>query len=507
MLFWNLNHLSRALGSSFNFYPLSPPKRKVSIKNLTASEQNLDEQENVEYTEDIFIKRISTDTRELEKEDLFLALRGDCYDGHDYLAQAIKRGASILIFEKKYIKDENIKKQLITAIKNSKVNLAFFLVENSLLALQKLAKYYRRKIKGHCVAITGSNGKTSTRAILQSLVSFLVTKERVSATKGNLNNHIGVPLSILSVAPEKLSLSNFYLILELGMNHKGEIELLSKIARPDFAIITSIAEAHVGNFAGVEEIVEAKLEILLGMQKGATLLFNKESHAYGRAAKRAKSKKIHLLPFGGEDTQVKATRDGLSFTWKKEKFNLKSLFHPVFAENMLSCLELLYSLGYSPSQLRNASSVLEKDEALRNSLAGRFELHQKKRRGRKEQLFVDDSYNANPSSFQKAIENLRLLVPDGYLLLIAGEMAELGKFAENAHRKLAILCAELDYSCFIAIGAKYSLLMKDIFLKTMLKNPPKKGKALVSAHAFDNIHAAKNILSAEKIGFFMMEYL
>ena len=204
-----------------------------------------------ENFENITVGNISTDTRTLKKGDLFFAIKGKEHDGHDFSQIAEKKGACAIVCSEEI-----------------KTSLPILKVSDTLLALQNLASYYRGKIGAKVIAVTGSTGKTTTKSMIANILS---RKFKVFAANRNFNNEIGLPKSIL-----ELDDSYDFAVLEMGMNHLGEIENLSKIAKPDIAIITNIGKAHIGNLGSIENVLRAKLEILKHLKPGGTVVLNSD---------------------------------------------------------------------------------------------------------------------------------------------------------------------------------------------------------------------------------------
>jgi UDP-N-acetylmuramoyl-tripeptide--D-alanyl-D-alanine ligase len=198
------------------------------------------------------INGVSTDSRENLRGKLFIPIKGEKYDAHQFLPQAIANGAAAILCSKSY--------------EDVPTNVPVVLVEDTLEGLQQLAKSYLKEWNGKVVGITGSNGKTSTKDILTSILS---AKYKVHKTQGNFNNHIGLPLTVLSMDED-----TEVAVLEMGMSNFGEIELLTKIANPDAAIITNIGESHMMELGSRAGIAKAKLEIAEGLKENGTLLIN-----------------------------------------------------------------------------------------------------------------------------------------------------------------------------------------------------------------------------------------
>ena len=432
------------------------------------------------------ITGFSIDSRTLRPGELFLCLRGEEKDGHDYIPQALAGGAKALLVEEDYLKKGV----------HFPPDITVFSKKNALQALQDLAGFYRQKLKGVIIGVTGSNGKTSSKEMLAGLLEALLGKESVYATSGNFNNHIGLPLSLLRAKAE-----DSYVILEMGMNHPGEIRFLSQLARPHHALITSIANAHREFFKDIYSIAQAKLEILEGMPSSLEnyLVYHALSPGADLAQKTAQARGIGVRFFGfppsesiasyakrdleGNKKDMKDTEtgcrlktgiflessgygrdlqigwEGLQFLWEGEKLYCKNFFHPALASNLLGCLSLLSHLGFQPKDL------VEGAQELRLQSKGRFERICKEGPGKKFQLLIDDSYNANPESFILAIDALRQLLPKGSLALCMGEMGELGEEAEKEHRKVAARAARAGYSLLALVEGSFTKIIREAYIK------------------------------------------
>ena len=435
------------------------------------------------------VKGFSIDTRTLKKGNIFFCIAGPNFDGHKYVQEAFQKGASACVVEKKspYLKEI------------LDIEITVFVVSSSTLALQNLANYHRKRLSACVIAITGSNGKTSTKEILYSLLKNLTIgtkedsslskqREKITVTLKNLNNHLGLPLSLLEA-----KLDDKFLILEMGMNHFGEISLLSKIAMPHYAIITSISSAHIEFFGSLEKIAQAKLEIIDGMPKDTSgvLLYHWGSAGVKLARKLCSQNNIQLY-FFAEDRKDKKKESlllkensqntkkleknivwaqaveltfqkGLHFLWEGHKVQCFSIKHKVLVNNLMASLHLLSLLGFSRKDLLQACQDLEMPHL------SRFSIYEKKR-DNSVQLLVDDSYNANPASFQEALHSLRLLLPQGRLALFMGEMGEQGEWAEESHFQVLRDLVQERYELLILCYVSHSQKMKDFLLPLLKEN-------------------------------------
>lgn len=391
----------------------------------------------------------SIDSRTLQSGQLFVCLRGENTDGHRFVADAAARGAGAILIEEQ-------------ALLSGAVDLpppedpcVFFSVESGEAALQDLARFHRARLSIPVFGVTGSNGKTSTKELLQGLLNATALAPAF-ATVGNLNNHLGVPLSILSIDDRYRSA-----VIEMGMNHAGEIAALTGIARPHHAIITNIGPAHIENFADIDGIVEAKLEILQGMSAGGCLAYHAGSRGVERARTLCARTGTRLLLFDLDQvaatgdgsataTDLRLGLDGLIFRWAEldRVVQAPAFAHAAMAQNLIGAMALLHAAGL------DADTLVQAAEQVRVQSARRFEMIRLPRPGRPEQLLVDDCYNANPASFISALQSLRRLLPEGNLAVFAGEMGEQGAFGPEGHRQVGAAAGELGYAlCAIAGGS------------------------------------------------------
>ena len=361
---------------------------------------------------DCHIWNVVTNSTEATEGSLFVALRGEQQDGHCYIEDAIKRGATAILCE-----EHNETIPLKTTIIH---------VENTVWALGKLASYYKASLDAKTIAITGSVGKTTTRFLLEQL---LTKKHIVHATKDNQNNELGVPLTILS-APSSTEI----LLLEMGMNHKEEIHRLSVIAKPDMAIITAVGHAHIGHLGSVDDIARAKLEIIDGMDEGH--LFLPDNIIYIPA-------KMHIRTWtlGVTDTanyRLDTNKNAIVFP-KGNLIFLTEKFTPYpFARAALSASAICDRLDFSREEI-------EEYLALCSFPQGRLteEVHNGI-------LYIDDAYNASPESMREAL--LFTATKNGEKYAVLGDMLELGHITESAHFAIGKLLSSLSFSHIWLVG-------------------------------------------------------
>lgn len=366
---------------------------------------------------DIKANRVQFNSRDVQHGDLFIALKGNT-DGHLYVEDALKNGAAAVIASR----EVNVPKEKLIK------------VEDTLTALHKLAEYKRQNSPAKFIGITGSNGKTGTKEALKvTLEAF----GKVFAGRGNFNNHLGVPINLASM-PDDLD----YAIFEMGMNSPGEISHITKMVKPDIAIITAIHEAHLEFFNSVFGIVDAKCEIFQGLKPNGMAIINSDNKQYYRHMldNLAKLDIKNIYSFGQNseaNSRLKSyeVRDGsmqLAYTVKvAEKVNELTLSLPTLpkqhTQNFAAILMTAYCLGLD---INKAAGQLGKFELLE----GRGKII-KARKNNSNYTIIGDYYNANPSSMKAALENLATFEHPKKVAVI-GDMRELGPLSIQFHRDL-----------------------------------------------------------------------
>ena len=361
---------------------------------------------------------VCTDTRDKVSGKLFIALEGVNFDGHNFIKQAEDLGAVAVI-----------------AHKRIDSNLPTLLVSNSEEAYQKLAAWHRQSFSPIVIAITGSNGKTSTKNMLHSILSL---HGPTLSTKGNLNNHLGVPKTLLELAKK-----HQYCIIEMGANHVNEIELLCKLAEPDIAIITNANNAHLGEFGSEKNLVKAKGEILESLSRDGIAIINKSSPHIDIWEKMSGTQ--NLTFFGNESkvyaSNIKQFKSTLNFSLN---FNHSSInitlsmigLHQI--ENVLAAAACAIKIGISPDLIKKGLEKVRSEK-------GRLELIELQNF-----TILDDSYNANPQSVKAAIDSLKQF--SGKKVLVLGTMAELGKDSSKLHQEIGDYAREQNIDTLITIG-------------------------------------------------------
>ena len=368
---------------------------------------------------------VCTDTRTLPLGSVFIALRGENFNGDLFAVKALESGAAVAVVQ-----------QWAGEVPT---NTAVIVVGDTLLALQRLACWWRKQLDIPVIAITGSNGKTSTKDFTAAV---LAKRFKVSATCGNLNNHIGVPLTVLATRPEHTAA-----VWEMGMNHPGEIAPLCEIARPKFGIITNIGTAHIEFLKTREAIAEEKGMLARALPADGILFLPATCDYYDYLRQRTKA---HMIVVGNGRGLVRAENlrfevDGTSFTLVIEGEAPVEVALSVpgrhMVTNALLAAAVGWKLGISPAKIADALS----NATLTGGRLGRYEYHGT--------TVIDDTYNANPESMAAAIETLAdtPVLNGSRRIIVLGRMGELGTHAPAAHLRTGALAAERHLTV-IAVG-------------------------------------------------------
>ena len=364
------------------------------------------------------VRGVSIDSRSIKKGELFIAIKGNNFDGHDFIAQAIKKGASCIIYQSGLRTKDLRPSKKVTYIK----------VSDTVKALGDIAKFHRRKFNIPVIAITGSNGKTTAK---EMLAWVLAKKFKVLKNEGTQNNHIGVPLTLLGLHP-----AHDLAVLELGTNHFGEIAYLAKICQPNIGIITNIAESHLENFGGLEGVLQEKYSLARYLEKPRILIINSDDVLLAKKTSGLKNRPWVLGFALKEETDFHAS--GLQGAAGKIKFSVNKdnrfILRTAAGHNIYNALAVIAAgrilgLSYADIALRLLKFNFPK---------GRMQLL----RFKNIQLF-DDTYNSNPSSLRQALDTLANYRTPGRRILVMGDMLELGSAEEEFHRQAGRHAAQI----------------------------------------------------------------
>lgn len=383
---------------------------------------------------DCRFSRVCTDTRSLRAGDLFVALHGERFDAHQFLQEAVGKQASGLVVE----------------VESPEFPLPQLVVKDTTRALGELAALNREKFEGPVIAVTGSGGKTTVKTLLRNI---LANCGEVYATKGNLNNHIGVPLSLFELAPE-----HDYAVIEMGASGPGEIAYLAQLAKPDVGLVTNALRAHVEGFGSVEGVAKAKGEMFVGLQTSGTAIINLDDPLVDVWLGQAGSRKRITFSAKGKVADLKASdiREGengcaefmLHTPNDKTRVRLKLMGRHNVA-NALAAAACAYAVGVDIEAIK---AGLQSSEAV----AGRMQV----KSGLRGATVIDDSYNANPDSAKAAVDSLVRCA--GKKILVLGDMGELGVDAEQFHRDLGAYARTAGVDSLITVG-KLTRLSSDAF--------------------------------------------
>ncbi len=374
---------------------------------------------------------VSTDSRTLRGGELFVAIRGESHDGHDHVPAALARGAAAV---------------LVSRADAVPAGAVAIVVADSVLALGRLAAAERTRFTGPVVAITGSNGKTTTKEMCAEILA--AAGLRVRRTPGNLNNQIGLPLSILSLEP-----GDDALVVELGMNHPGEIDYLAAIAQPDVGAITQVAAAHLGPVGGIEAVARAKGELFDRIRAGGTAVINADDPRVAAQAPRFAGRRLR---FGASSRDAEFRAESLRADRAGTRFRLVSPAGAVEVQISTPGRHLV-SNGLCAAACAWATGRLG-ERALAAFAAGLAGFHAAKQRLAPRELasgatLLDDTYNSNPASARAALAALRDVAGAGRAIAALGDMLELGAGAQELHAEVGRAAAEARVDVLVAVGA------------------------------------------------------
>ena len=383
------------------------------------------------------ISGLAIDSREVKKDDLFLAIKGKNNDGNEFISKAKKKGASLIISSKNYKKNKN---------KITKVN-------NEITFLNKFASLKRNNSKAKIIAITGSAGKTSVKNLLKNLLQIF---GNTYASPKSYNNHFGVPISLSNLNP-----NHQYGIFEVGMSKSGEINRLTKMIKPNLGLITNIGVAHLENFKNIKGIAKAKSEIINNIVKNGTVILNRDENFFNFLNKKAKLKNIKVVTFGmtkNSDVhpiKIRKIKEVTQITIKVIDRIIKLKIKNINIYNVLSSLAILTELGLKINKTVQVYKNFEPSE-------GRGKIH-KIKRYKKNFILINESYNANPLSVKNAIKNFSLIRKNKFKkYLLLGDMHELGKKSEVYHKNLSQLINSSDIDKVFVTGEKTLFTYKNL---------------------------------------------
>lgn len=377
---------------------------------------------------ELFMKSsgVVTDSRKIKNNCIFFSLQGSNFNGNKFAKSAIKNGAMYAVIdEEKYFEDKE----------------NYIVVDNSLATLQKLANFHRKKVKTKIIGITGSNGKTTTKELINSV---LKTHFKTYCTKGNLNNHIGVPLSLLEISD-----NTEFAVIEMGANHIGEIELLSKIAEPNYGYITNFGKAHLEGFGSEEGVIKGKSELYEFLTESSGFIFyNSDDEKQKNILSNYKNKFGFGKEASGLNYLVKAENPNIIIEVNNNTFK-STLFGNYNIPNVISAISIGLFLGVPIEKVKNGIS----DYISSNNRSQVLKINSNN--------VILDAYNANPSSMLLAIKAFQNAELENKILVL-GDMFELGREENKFHQEIVDYCNNLDIERVFLVG--------EIFSKTNYSN-------------------------------------
>lgn len=379
--------------------------------------------------DDAVFEQVVTDTRDLHGGELFIALQGEHFDGQDF-AQDAKRSGAVAVMANRQLE----------------VDLPTLVVADTTRSLGQLAAYWRQQFEIPVIGVTGSNGKTTVR---EMIARILESDGPTLAAKGNFNNHIGLPLTLL-----KLRDFHRYSVVEMGMNCPREIGYLARIAKPTVAVITNAASAHLEGLGDVTGVARAKAEVFLGLQRSGTAVINADDRF--AAYWLARGRRHRTVTFGLENQadvsgEVESSDDAIQLEIRLPEESLEVTLNLLGwhnARNALAAAAAAWSVGCGAEQIKEGLEQVQ-------PVDGRLQ----PRQGRRQAHVIDDSYNANPASLRCAIQVLARKA--GLRILVIGDMAELGSEAESFHRAAGQYAREKGIDQLLTTGTLASLTAEE----------------------------------------------
>lgn len=362
-------------------------------------------------------KSVSIDTRSIKPNDIFFAIKGPNFDGNNFALQAIKTGASYVISDNPSI---------------SKKSEKIIYVENSIKALQKLANYHRRKLNTKIIAITGSNGKTTSKELI---LNVLKTKYKTTATKGNLNNHLGVPLSLLEINE-----NTEFGIIEMGANHLNEIAQLCKIAEPSFGYITNFGNAHLEGFGSIEGVIKGKSELYNFLKNNKSLIFyNSENIIQTSLINNYKN----TYTFGINSKSNCIINKSKSENTLNVSYQNKIIKSTIYGDYNFENICIAIAIGeYFEVDFKNIKKGIESYIPKNN----RSQISLKNNN-----TIILDAYNANPTSMSLALESFKKTNYKNKMIIL-GDMFELGKDSNYYHQEITNSLEKINDSTIYIVG-------------------------------------------------------
>lgn len=398
------------------------------------------------------------DTRKIAGGETYLGIKGEKFDGNSFYREAFSKGANAVIIEKDYIKNKTIEL----------ADKPIIVVDNMINALKKLAEYKRAHSQAKFIGVTGSVGKTSTRDMLYSVIS---TNYKTLKTEGNFNNNIGLPLTLMRLANEEVA------VIEMGMNHLGEIDYLTNITKPHISVITNVGTAHIGELGSRENILKAKLEIVNGMNDKGILVINNDNDLLHEYYLKNKKKIVTIginneSDFMATDIEINENSSDFNIVYKDNKYKVYCpVPGKVFIYNSLVAFAVGILLNIEPDKII---------EGIKN-------FHLTKNRMEFMNLpnitLINDAYNASVDSMKSSLEVLGKY--NTRKVAVLGDMLELGKYSKELHESVGESAKDNNIDILITIGMEAHYIASSAINKGMDKN---------CVYEFNNLNDAYNKL-------------
>lgn len=410
----------------------------------------------IEELYSLYVKhpQISTDSRSILPGSLFFALKGPSFDGNSFAEQALVMGAAYAVVDNPAFQ----------------INERCLLVEDSLLALQQLANHHRHNLKIPVLAITGSNGKTTTKELVRAVLS---KRYKTLATKGNLNNHIGIPLTLLSITDDIE-----FAVIEMGANHRQEIEMYCKIAEPHYGLITNVGKAHLEGFGGFQGVKKGKGELYAWIASHAKTIFLNGDNPH--LVEMAKENKVQYVVLYGTQEHYDCHGDlvtdspALEVKWKQgdASGHIQSQMIGAYNfENILSAVCIGNYFGVQAGDIDDAIAAYVPDNS-RSQVVKKGS-----------NTVILDAYNANPTSMEAALRNFAAL-PSTHKVICIGDMAELGEESDSEHGRIVEMLKSIPAEQVILVGKNFGIYSGQI--KCVHFETSESAAAWVKEHPFSN---------------------
>ena len=387
---------------------------------------------------------VSIDSRTVEKDNIFFAISGDNFDGHDYIGNALESGAIAAVI------DNPSYQNFSELFAKRDLSPPIFCVTDTINTLQQLARMYRDTFQIPVLGITGSNGKTTTKELIAKVIS---KKYQVHSTKGNLNNHLGVPLTLLA-----MPIDTQVAIIEMGANHLGEIADLCMIADPNVGLITNIGKAHIGEFGSFENIVQTKQALFSHVMENAngTILVNIEddqlNDIWAKESENVLTYSTHEIMFNqSEETKITLRfkemnlRNRVIIQGNTGTYNLESKLYGRY--NQINIAAAIACGAYWSIPVKEIADAIE-EYIPQNKRSQVLEIDTN--------TILLDTYNANPDSMKAAVDEM-VQLNSAHKVLILGDMLELGIYAEDEHQRLLDLVLQQDFNEIYLVGQEFPL--------------------------------------------------